>query len=132
MCFIDMCLYFLTIGAGLDFTCYNRQPLFDPNSGNDDGIGGYKSGNDLDVVVSFSRALDTGTGSGLPAGYYIVDHEWYPDKATLLYMPSSGGKERFGVFNCEGTKNGYTYEIPTIILQSNGNVVIPVVHNRMF
>ena len=71
--FVDLILYFYILfiiyrnKGFLDFTCYNDNPRILLYSDIDLFIGGYKSGNDIDARVTFERASDTGTGSGLPS-----------------------------------------------------------------
>ena len=119
---VTECNFVLNAGAGLDFTCLSNQPLLNPTTDGENTIGGYKSGDDTDVAVAFSRAVDTRNGNGLtlPTGYTEEDHANRPGEAYLLKMPQSSGKERIGAFYCEGSKGGTIYKVLTIILHANG------------
>ena len=110
-------------GAGFDFTCFNDHPLLNTDT-QDTRIGGYKSGTDIDADVDFSRLVETGTGRDLPPNSSPIDHPRLGTEARLLDMPASDGIQRIGAFNCEGTKSGVTYDVPTIILKSDGNVPV--------
>ena len=96
--------------------------MLHPVTSGENFLGGYKAGDDKDAAVDFTRAIDTKNGDGLklPKDSYQEDHNKYKSDARLLKMPESGGVERLGVFNCEATKNAFTYKIPTIILHEKG------------
>ena len=100
--------------------------MLNPTTEGENTIGGYKSGDDTDVAVAFSRAVDTRNGNRLtlPTGYKLEDHKQRPGEAYLLKMPQSSGKERIGAFYCEGSKGGTTYKVQTIILHANGIYII--------
>ena len=107
--------------AGFDFTCLSNQPLLRPTD-NANKIGGFKGGDDTAAVVDFTRALNTGNSNGvqLPAHSHKKDHPVHGPAVKELIMEKDGDVERIGVFNCEGTKDSFTHNIPTIILHDDG------------
>ena len=82
-------------------------------------IGGYKSGNDTDAIVSFERATETGTGSGLPTGYASYDH--HAVSAKLLEL-TSYTVERIGAFTCIANKHGVQENITTIVMAQDSKL----------
>ncbi len=102
-------MFVADIGAVPDFTCYNPTTQH--------YIGGYKSGSDTGANVSFERVLDTGSGSNLPTGGYVEDHDTV--SARRYFMPDSIGADRFGAYNCIfGLQD--SVKITTIVLRENG------------
>ncbi|XP_072048531.1 uncharacterized protein [Amphiura filiformis] len=108
-------------GAGFDFTCLTNYPRTNAGAHNDQNIAGWKSGAETDATVNFTRAIDVGTGDGLPTGSSQKDHHAHGSRVRILDMPVTGGIERIGAFNCEAEKNGDTHSITSIITHIAGD-----------
>ena len=105
-----------TVGV-LDVTCFVSSPRISTTAYM--FIGGYKSGDDTDAIVTFGRQSDTDTGTELPSGSRQRDHPNIGSRARLLNLPKSGGIERIGALYCEAQKDGITERIPAIIMAAN-------------
>ncbi|XP_072048343.1 receptor-type tyrosine-protein phosphatase S-like [Amphiura filiformis] len=108
-------------GALLDFTCFSNFPLLNPEVSSNVYIGGYRSGNDLDANVDFSRVIDLGNGNGLQLPTGSTQKEHPSNGARLLEMPKTAGKERIGAFNCEAEKGSKMQNVTILVHHIQGD-----------
>ncbi|XP_033644813.1 receptor-type tyrosine-protein phosphatase T-like isoform X1 [Asterias rubens] len=109
-------------GAVPDFTCFNSRLYAYAVDQLFHFIGGYKSGDETDAVVSFERVLDTGSGSNLPTGGYEEVHPDLSVSAIRYIMYNSIGADIFGAYTCIFTSSQDQVKITTVILLENGDV----------
>ena len=114
-------------------TCFHQFPVLDAdNSGQtyDDNvfIGGYEGTGFQEATVSFARAVNTNTGTGLPTGYYLQPGSNDNLQYTRLYMlDNSGnpeiGSDRIGVFQCVVDNDGVQTNITTFTMETEGKAI---------
>ena len=108
------------LGAVPDFTCFNSRLYAYAVDQLFHFIGGFKSGDETDAVVSFERVLDTGSGSNLPTGGYEEVHPDLSVSAIRYIMYNSIGADIFGAYTCIFTSSQDQVKITTVILLENG------------
>ena len=122
----------------MDVTCFNRIPILDAdNSGIDYEepifIGGYEGSGVLSSTISFARAVDTNTGTGLPKTSEILEDVQAGKDWTRMYMDDSTikeeGSDRIGVFNCVVDYEGVITNITTITMETEGKHKILLHYN---
>ncbi|XP_072027763.1 uncharacterized protein [Amphiura filiformis] len=120
-CLVLSFLLFITdTSAILDLTCLSFSPRIQINGDNNHFMGGFTSGNATGAVVNFGRALDTGTGSGLPPGSFTRGHG--STSAKILRLPQAGKLNRVGVFYCEASKEEVVERTNVITLAFSSDI----------
>ena len=134
---------YILIGNVLDVTCVNPNPLIQTTSRNI-GYEGHGGSIDKDIVLSFSRSIDTaGPGTngshtcytndnvtlvdcGLPQGTVIEAIGQSSNASVRVSFDDSAGAERTGVFDCQADKLRVSSIVRTIILDENGKLYTSV------